>query len=66
MKRKDRALIASYLARQGAGTFRITRGGEVRAYGLMPGTKRLRWYLAGFAEHILDHMACEDAGRSYS
>lgn len=63
MTRKDRAAILAFTPGE---RIRITRGGEVHAYGLMPGTKRLRWYLAGFAEHILDRMACEDAGRSYS
>lgn len=63
MKRKDRALIAAYFD---GDKFRITRNGEVHAFGVMPNSNRTGWYLAGFAEHILDRIACEDAGRSYS
>jgi hypothetical protein len=56
MTRKDRAAIAAYAMRQGAERFRVTRGGEVHIYGIMPDTKHLGWYFEGFADHILDRM----------
>ena len=31
---------------------RITRDGEIRAYGRMPNTNKIGWYLVGWVEDI--------------
>ena len=52
----NRAAIA---ARVGADRIRITRNGEVHAYGTVPNTNRTGWYFAGFADHIMDEIIQE-------
>lgn len=44
-----RAYIA---AREGVEKVRITKGGEVHAYGRMPNTNQVGWYLAGTVEAL--------------
>jgi hypothetical protein len=51
MNKADRAAIIFFTD---ADRIRITRNGEVRAYGTVPNTNRTGWYFAGFADHILD------------
>jgi len=50
MTKANRAAIIAYV---GAERIRITRNGEVHAYGRMPHSTVTGWYFAGFADHIL-------------
>lgn len=63
MTLKDRAAIRAFTPGE---RIRITRNGEVHAYGVLPNTNQTGWYFAGWSDHILDRIACEAAGRSYS
>ena len=53
MTKKDRAAI---IASVDAERVRITRNGEVHAFGRMPNSIVTGWYFAGFAEHIIDRI----------
>lgn len=44
-----RAYIAS---REGVERVRVTKSGEVYAYGVMPNTNTCGWYLAGYADEL--------------
>ena len=54
MTKTNRAAI---LAFTDAERVRITRNGEVHAYGVLPNTNYTGWYFAGFADHILGEIA---------
>ena len=54
MTKTNRAAIIAYVD---AERIRITRNGEVHAYGRMPNSIVTGWYLAGFTDHILDAIA---------
>jgi len=54
MTKKNRAAIIAYVD---AERVRITRNGEVHAYGRMPNSTVTGWYFAGFTDHILDAIA---------
>jgi len=54
MTKTNRAAILAFVD---AERVRITRNGEVHAYGVLPNTNRTGWYLAGFADDILDTIA---------
>jgi len=51
MTKANRAAIIAYV---GAERIRITRNGEVHAYGRMPNSIVTGWYFAGFTDHIFD------------
>lgn len=57
MTKIDRTAIAAAAARQGAERIRITRAGEVHAYGRMPGSIITGWYLMGYADELLQDIA---------
>ena len=54
MTKINRAAIIAYVD---AERIRITRNGEVHAYGQIPHSIVTGWYLVGFADHILDDIA---------
>jgi hypothetical protein len=54
MTKINRAAIIAYVD---AERVRITRNGEVHAYGHIPHSIVTGWYLAGFTDHILDAIA---------
>jgi len=54
MTTANRAAIIAYVD---AERVRITRNGEVHAYGRIPNTAVTGWYFAGFTDHILDAIA---------
>jgi hypothetical protein len=54
MTKTNRAAILAFTDGE---RVRITRNGEVHAYGVLPNTNHTGWYLAGFADHILDIIA---------
>ena len=53
MTKKDRAAI---IASVDAERVRITRNGEVHAFGRMPNSIVTGWYFVGFVEHIIDRI----------
>jgi hypothetical protein len=36
----------------GAGKYRLTKAGEVHAYGVMPNTNQTGWYLLGYRRDV--------------
>ena len=54
MTKANRAAIIAYV---GAERIRITRNGEIHAYGQIPHSIVTGWYLVGFTDHILDDIA---------
>ena len=51
-----RELRAYILDRKDASKVRITRNGEVRAYGTMPNTNKVGWYFVGFDTNLIEDM----------
>jgi hypothetical protein len=54
MNKANRAAILAFVD---AERTRITRNGEVHAYGVIPNTNQTGWYFAGFADDVLDQIA---------
>lgn len=48
-ERQFRALLRKA---HGAGKYRITRKGEVHAYGTMPNSNAVGWYLVGYRDAV--------------
>jgi hypothetical protein len=53
--RSSSAKIArAYVAnRNGVERVRVTKGGEVNAYGVMPNTNQTGWYFAGYVDDLV-------------
>ena len=54
MTKTNRAAILAFTDGE---RVRITRNGEVHAYGVLPNTNQTGWYFAGFADNILGEIA---------
>jgi len=53
MTNADRAAIRAHIILKGAERVRITRNGEVHAFGVMPNTNTTGWYFAGYDKDVL-------------
>jgi len=57
----NRKIARAYIAdREGVERVRIMSNGEVHAYGTMPNTDRIGWYLAGDVDRLADMAAAEE------
>ena len=55
-----RAYVAS---RRGVERVRVTKSGEVHAYGVLPNTNQTGWYLAGDVATLADMAHAEEMAR---
>ena len=61
---RNAKIARAYVAvMRGVERVRITEGGEVHAYGTMPNTNQVGWYLAGTVDALADMAYAEPQSR---